>query len=82
MTILSRSKVLLGKVVGDAMGEQIAELHRATASGWRLGVEVTHWLTQPWGVSMHLNTGKLVVAGTVVLAVGSTPACSGCAVPG
>jgi NADPH-dependent 2,4-dienoyl-CoA reductase/sulfur reductase-like enzyme len=73
VTILSRSKVLLGKVVGDTMGEQIADLHRANGVRVELGVEVTHWLTQPWGVSMHLNTGKLVVAGTVVLAVGSTP---------
>jgi NADPH-dependent 2,4-dienoyl-CoA reductase/sulfur reductase-like enzyme len=55
------------------MGEQIADLHRANGVRVELGVEVTHWLTQPWGVSMHLNTGKLVVGGTVVLAVGSTP---------
>ncbi|HEX4702637.1 MAG TPA: FAD/NAD(P)-binding oxidoreductase [Pseudonocardiaceae bacterium] len=74
VTILSRSKVLLGKVVGREMGEQIAELHRANGVRVELGVEVTHWLTQQWGVSMHLSTGKLVVGGTVVLAVGSTPA--------
>jgi NADPH-dependent 2,4-dienoyl-CoA reductase/sulfur reductase-like enzyme len=75
VTILSRSKVLLGKVVGREMGEEIAELHRANGVRVELGVEVTHWLTHPSiGVSMHLSTGKLVVAGTVVLAVGSTPA--------
>lgn len=74
VTILSRSKVLLGKVVGRELGEQITEMHRAAGVRVELGVEVTHWLTQPWGVSMHLSTGKLAVAGTVVLAVGSTPA--------
>ncbi|HEY0804542.1 MAG TPA: FAD/NAD(P)-binding oxidoreductase, partial [Pseudonocardiaceae bacterium] len=75
VTILSRSKVLLGKVVGREMGEEIAEMHRANGVRVELGVEVTHWLTHPSvGVSMHLSTGKLVVGGTVVLAVGSTPA--------
>jgi NADPH-dependent 2,4-dienoyl-CoA reductase/sulfur reductase-like enzyme len=74
VTILSRSKVLLGKVVGDDMGNQIAEMHREHGVRIEAGVEVTQWLTQPWGVSMHLSNGKVVVAGTVVLAVGSTPA--------
>lgn len=74
VTILSRSKVLLGKVVGREMGEQIAEMHRANGVRVETGVEVTHWLSQPWGVSMRISTGKQIVAGTVVLAVGSTPA--------
>jgi NADPH-dependent 2,4-dienoyl-CoA reductase/sulfur reductase-like enzyme len=73
VTILSRSKTLLGKVVGEEMGSEIAELQRSHGVQVELGVEVTEWLTQPWGVSMHLSNGKVVVAGTVVLAVGSTP---------
>jgi NADPH-dependent 2,4-dienoyl-CoA reductase/sulfur reductase-like enzyme len=73
VTILSRSKVLLGRVVGDTMGEQIAELHRANGVQVELGVEVSHWLTQPWGITMQLDNGKTISAGTVVLAVGSTP---------
>ncbi len=74
VTILSRSTTLLGKVVGEEMGAEIAELHRSHGVQVELGVEVKEWLTQPWGVSMHLSNGKVVVAGTVVLAVGSTPA--------
>ena len=73
VTLLSRSKVLMGKVLGNAMGESITEVHRASGIRVETNVEVTHWLSQPWGVSMHLNNGKLVVGTTVVLAVGSTP---------
>lgn len=74
VTILSRSKVLLGKVLGDEMGAETAELHRANGVRVELGVEVTQWLSQPWGVTMQLSTGRVVTATTVVLAVGSTPA--------
>lgn len=74
VTILSRSKVLLGKVIGDELGAETAELHRANGVRVELGVEVSQWLPQPWGVIMRLSTGRVVTAGTVVLAVGSTPA--------
>lgn len=74
VTLLSRSKVLMGKVVGDEMGADILALHQANDVHVELGVNVTNWLSQPWGVSMHLSNGKVVVATTVVLAVGSTPA--------
>lgn len=74
VTIVSRSTALLGRVVGDRVGERMAELHRANGVKVELGVEVAHWLTQPYGVGMHLTNGKLVVGGAVVLAVGSTPA--------
>jgi NADPH-dependent 2,4-dienoyl-CoA reductase/sulfur reductase-like enzyme len=74
VTVLSRSKVLLGKVLGAELGAEMAELHRANGVRVELGVEVTQWLCQPWGVTMQLSTGKVVTAGTVVLAVGSTPA--------
>ncbi|HEX5117097.1 MAG TPA: FAD-dependent oxidoreductase [Pseudonocardiaceae bacterium] len=74
VTIVSRSPVLLGRVVGDTMGEQIADLHRASGITLETGVEVTHWLAKPWGLVMRLSNGKQIVASTVVLAVGSTPA--------
>jgi NADPH-dependent 2,4-dienoyl-CoA reductase/sulfur reductase-like enzyme len=74
VTLVSRSKVLMGKVVGDEMGADILALHKANGVNVELGVNVTNWLSQPWGVSMHLSNGKVVVATTVVLAVGSTPA--------
>jgi NADPH-dependent 2,4-dienoyl-CoA reductase/sulfur reductase-like enzyme len=74
VTLISRSKVLMGKVVGDRMGADILALHRANDVKVELGANVTNWLCQPWGVSMHLDNGKVVVATTVVLAVGSTPA--------
>lgn len=74
VTIVSRSGVLLSRVLGDEMGERMADLHRANGVRIELGVEVAHWLPQPYGVGMHLSNGKLVVGGAVVLAVGSTPA--------
>src|SRR5262249_40186389 len=74
VTIRARSTVVLGKVVGDAMGKQMTELQRANGVRVEAGVEVKQWLSQPWGVSMQLSNGKVIVAGTVVLAVGSTPA--------
>jgi NADPH-dependent 2,4-dienoyl-CoA reductase/sulfur reductase-like enzyme len=74
VTIVSRSNVLLGKVVGDELGNEIAELHRDNGVRVETDVEVTDWQPQPWGITMRLSNGKLVAAGTVVLAVGSTPA--------
>jgi NADPH-dependent 2,4-dienoyl-CoA reductase/sulfur reductase-like enzyme len=37
---------------------------------------VRSWVPQPDGIAMHLNTGQVVFAGCVVLAVGSVPAVS------
>ncbi|HEX3781501.1 MAG TPA: FAD-dependent oxidoreductase [Pseudonocardiaceae bacterium] len=74
VTIVSRPKTLLGKVLGRETGERIARLHRSHGVGLALGAEVVHWIAQPRGIALHLSDGQVLLAGCVVLAVGSTPA--------
>jgi NADPH-dependent 2,4-dienoyl-CoA reductase/sulfur reductase-like enzyme len=74
VTIVARPKTLLGKVLGTRIGERIGRLHRTHGVDLALGAEVVHWIPQPRGIALHLSNGELLLAGCVVLAVGSTPA--------
>jgi NADPH-dependent 2,4-dienoyl-CoA reductase/sulfur reductase-like enzyme len=74
VTMVSRSPVLLGHVLGPALGEGIGRMHEARGVSLALGTEVRNWAPKDWGIGMHLSSGKVVVAGCVVLAVGSVPA--------
>ncbi|HEX3788325.1 MAG TPA: FAD-dependent oxidoreductase [Pseudonocardiaceae bacterium] len=73
VTIVSRSKVLCGRVFGRELGERIGDLHRKHGVKLAMGAEVTHWMPQSWGLGLYLNTGQLIVADCVILAVGSVP---------
>jgi NADPH-dependent 2,4-dienoyl-CoA reductase/sulfur reductase-like enzyme len=74
VTIVSRPKTLLGKVLGRETGARIARLHRSHGIDLALGTQVVHWIPQPRGIALHLSDGQVLLAGCVVLAVGSTPA--------
>ncbi|WP_063628917.1 NAD(P)/FAD-dependent oxidoreductase [Amycolatopsis taiwanensis] len=71
--LVSRSRVLLGKALGPPVGRAVADLHRDHGVQVHLGTEVRNWVRNEWGIGVHLNNGKFIVAGCVVLAVGGVP---------
>jgi NADPH-dependent 2,4-dienoyl-CoA reductase/sulfur reductase-like enzyme len=74
VVLVSRSPVLMGQVFGDELGTAVGRLHESRGVQLELGTQVSNWLLRDWGVGAHLSTGKLVVAGAVVIANGSVPA--------
>jgi NADPH-dependent 2,4-dienoyl-CoA reductase/sulfur reductase-like enzyme len=75
-TIIVRGRSLLRHVPGDDFSHTISALHEANGVQIITKAWVHHWVPQPDGIAMHLNTGQVVFAGCVVLAVGSVPAVS------
>ncbi|WP_406636469.1 NAD(P)/FAD-dependent oxidoreductase [Amycolatopsis sp. WGS_07] len=73
VTIVSRSKTLLGRAVGPAIGERVTRLHRENGVTLITGAEVVQWLSQPFGVTMLLSNGQPLTAGCVVVAIGGVP---------
>lgn len=73
-TIIVRGPSLLRHVPGDDFGETVSALHEANGVQIVTNAWVHHWVPQPDGIAMHLNTGQVVFGGAVVLAVGSVPA--------
>lgn len=73
VTLVARSPVLLGHVLGPAMGLAVARLHEARGVTLALGAQVRNWVPKDWGIGVHLSTGPVVVTGCIVLAVGSMP---------
>ncbi|WP_020667083.1 NAD(P)/FAD-dependent oxidoreductase [Amycolatopsis nigrescens] len=58
---------------GPALAVTVTDLHRRYRAKLALGTEVRHWITTGGAVGLHLANGKLLVAGCVVLALGSVP---------
>jgi len=73
-TIIVRDDLLLQNVPGADFCETVSALHRANGVDIITNAAVSHWVPQPHGIAMHLNTGQVVIAATVVLCVGSVPA--------
>ncbi|HKS45181.1 MAG TPA: FAD-dependent oxidoreductase [Amycolatopsis sp.] len=73
VVLVSRSKTLLRGAFDPVMGEAITGLHRSKGVDVQLGAQVRHWAPAERGVGAYLSTGKFVVAGCVVLAVGGEP---------
>lgn len=74
VTLVSRSKTLLGTAFGDGFSGMVRNLHASHGVRTVFGAEVVHWIPQPDGIGLHLSDGQLLVAGCVVLAVGGVPA--------
>jgi NADPH-dependent 2,4-dienoyl-CoA reductase/sulfur reductase-like enzyme len=74
VSVVSRSPVLLSHVLGRSLGTIVGRMHEARGVAVELGTQVRNWMPEDKGVGVHLSTGKVVVAGCVVLAVGSVPA--------
>ncbi|WP_158883310.1 NAD(P)/FAD-dependent oxidoreductase [Amycolatopsis anabasis] len=74
VTIVSRGPVLLRDAVGAYLGRKITELHAAHGVRLALGATVRRWIPARGGMALYLSNDKVLVAGTVVVAVGSAPA--------
>ncbi|WP_158890696.1 NAD(P)/FAD-dependent oxidoreductase [Amycolatopsis anabasis] len=59
---------------GPNISAAMTDLHTRHRAGLEMGTEVRHWITTRESVGLHLANSKLLVAGCVVLAIGSVPA--------
>ena len=73
VSVVSRSPVLLSHVLGRTLGATVGRMHEARGVSVELSTQVRNWVPKDSGIGVHLSTGKIVVAGCVVLAVGSVP---------
>jgi hypothetical protein len=55
------------------MGLAVTRLHRERGVRVWLRTEVRNWVPGEWGIGVHLTNGKVVVAGSVIVAVGGEP---------
>ena len=73
VTLIGRSSGLLGDAFGPQIGRQLLELHAKHRTRLALGTQVRNWIRTKDGLALHLTDGQLIVAGCVVLAIGSIP---------
>jgi NADPH-dependent 2,4-dienoyl-CoA reductase/sulfur reductase-like enzyme len=59
---------------GPHIAGSVTRLHRAHRVDLAMKTQVRHWISTKESVGVHLTNNKLVVAGSVVLAIGSVPA--------
>ncbi len=77
VTVVEALPTPLGRVLGDAMGEACAGLHRAAGVTVRAGVGVERVTSGPGGgppATVHLADGSELVADVVVVGIGVVPA--------
>lgn len=73
VVLVSRSDSLLGKALGPGLGQVITRLHRERGVRVCLNTEVRHWVPVERGVGLQLTDGQVLVAGSVVVAIGGVP---------
>ncbi|GAB2753978.1 NAD(P)/FAD-dependent oxidoreductase [Amycolatopsis magusensis] len=76
VTIIGRSKNLMGNVLGEDLGERLTQLHRDHGVRLALGASIQDWLPGHTGMGIRLSDGQMLVASCVVAAVGTVPAVS------
>ncbi len=77
VTVVEALPTPLGRVLGEAMGEACAGLHRAAGVELRTGVGVERVVADPGGPSpavVHLADGTALEADVVVVGIGVVPA--------
>ena len=76
VTLLEAHHTPLARVLGDAMGQECADLHRANGMDLRCSVAIDHLESDPGGVdpvTVVLDDGTRLVADVVVVGIGVTP---------
>jgi NADPH-dependent 2,4-dienoyl-CoA reductase/sulfur reductase-like enzyme len=73
VTLIGRSRTLFGNALGDEFGDTLHALHQRNGVDVVLGVSVRGWATSANGVALALSDERVLLAGCVVLAVGSDP---------
>jgi NADPH-dependent 2,4-dienoyl-CoA reductase/sulfur reductase-like enzyme len=73
VTIIGRSKTLLGNVLGPALGDWLTGTHQSHGVDLALGASVERWEPGPDGIGLHLSDGTSRLAACVVVAAGTVP---------
>ena len=76
VTLLEAHHTPLARVLGDAMGQECADLHRANGMDLRCSIVIDHLESDPGGVdpvTVVLDDGTRLVADVVVVGIGVTP---------
>jgi NADPH-dependent 2,4-dienoyl-CoA reductase/sulfur reductase-like enzyme len=73
VTIIGRSKTLLGNVLGPKLGDWLTNLHREHGVDLALGTSVKQWAPGSDGIGLYLSDGTSLLASCVVIAAGTEP---------
>jgi len=73
VTLIGRSKNLLGNVLGQDLGEWLTDQHREHGVDLALGNSIKGWQPRPDGIALQLNDGSTMLAACVLLATGTVP---------
>jgi NADPH-dependent 2,4-dienoyl-CoA reductase/sulfur reductase-like enzyme len=73
VTMVGRSRFPL-RNLGNDVAAAVDKLHRKHRARMAMGTDIRNWITADDSIAMHTTDGQLMVAGCVILAVGSVPA--------
>ncbi|CAM3326894.1 NAD(P)/FAD-dependent oxidoreductase [Kibdelosporangium persicum] len=73
VTMVGRSRFPL-RNLGNDVAAAVDNLHRKHRARMAMGTDIRNWICADDSVAMHTTDGQLLVAGAVIMAVGSIPA--------
>nr|WP_063779248.1 FAD/NAD(P)-binding oxidoreductase [Kibdelosporangium sp. MJ126-NF4]CEL15280.1 Ferredoxin reductase [Kibdelosporangium sp. MJ126-NF4]CTQ95679.1 Ferredoxin reductase [Kibdelosporangium sp. MJ126-NF4] len=73
VTMVGRSRFPL-RNLGNDVAAAVEKLHRKHRARMAMGTDIRNWVCADDSVAMHTTDGQLLVAGTVIMAVGAVPA--------
>ncbi|MEV4312768.1 FAD-dependent oxidoreductase [Actinocrispum sp. NPDC049592] len=72
VTMVGRSRFPL-KALGNEVASAVDHLHRKHRVRMAMNTDIRNWVVSDDNIAMHTTDGQLLVAGAVVLAIGSIP---------
>ncbi|MBE1468474.1 NAD(P)/FAD-dependent oxidoreductase [Kibdelosporangium phytohabitans] len=72
VTMVGRSRFPL-RNLGNDVAAAVEKLHRKHRARMAMGTDIRNWICADDSVAMHTTDGQLLVAGAVIMAVGSIP---------
>ena len=73
VTMIGRSRFPL-RNLGNDVASAVDTLHRKHNARMAMGTDIRNWVVSDDSIAMHTTDGQLLVAGCVIMAVGSIPA--------
>jgi NADPH-dependent 2,4-dienoyl-CoA reductase/sulfur reductase-like enzyme len=73
VTMVGRSRFPL-RNLGNDVAAAVDNLHRKHRARMAMGTDIRNWVVSEDNIAMHTTDGQLLVAGCVIMAVGSIPA--------
>jgi NADPH-dependent 2,4-dienoyl-CoA reductase/sulfur reductase-like enzyme len=73
VTMVGRSRFPL-RNLGNDVASAVDNLHRKHRARMAMGTDIRNWIVSDDSIAMHTTDGQLLVAGCVIMAVGSIPA--------